>query len=346
MKKGCLITLTVAGLLIFISAALGIGAYLLAPAALSVTVHEDPAEITVAPGDSLHRVSEQLKEAGVIRSALWFRRKGQEEGIDRLIKPGTLVIEPGSHIDDVFEALTIDRQQREQVRVTFPEGFTLYQMARRLEEREIVDAEEFLEATRRYHAAGDYSFDASQLYFPLEGYLFPDTYQFEVDATADEIVAVMARQMEKVLTPEWRQRAEEMGYTTHQLLTLASLIEKEAFGDHERPTIAGVVYNRLEIDMLLQFCSSVLYGLDDGQELATRLLYRDLEEPHPFNTYKYKGLPPGPIANPGRASIEAALYPEDNDYLYFVVGDGGHNFSREYRDHLQNVEAYRNRSDE
>ncbi|MDW7678679.1 MAG: endolytic transglycosylase MltG [Bacillota bacterium] len=343
MNKGCLIVIVLFLMVIFSLAA---GAFILAPPLLSRTVHDEPVEITVESGDSLHRVSERLKDEGVIRSALWFRRKGQENGIDRLIKPGTLVIDPGSDIDDVFALLTVDRQQREQVRVTFPEGFTLYQMAQRLEEQEIVTAEAFLEAVRRFYEAGDYPFDPEGLYFPLEGYLFPDTYFFELDTTADDIVRVMAQQMEKVLTPEWRQRAEERGLSLHELLTLASLVEKEAFGDFERPTIAGVVYNRLEIDMLLQFCSSVIYGLDDGQELANRLLYRDLEERHPFNTYQFKGLPPGPIANPGRSSIEAALYPEDNDYLYFVVGDGGHNFSREYRDHLQNVEAYRNRSEE
>lgn len=343
MNKGCLILIVLFLLMTFTLAA---GAFILAPPLLSRTVHGEPVEITVETGDSLHRVSERLKDQGVIRSALWFRRKGQEQGIDRRIKPGTLTVDPGSHIDDVFAELTRDRQQRDQMSITFPEGFTLYQMATRLEEREVVTAEEFLEAVERYYEAGDFDFDASELYFPLEGYLFPDTYFFEVDATADDIVATMARQMEKVLTPEWRQRAEERGLTIHELLTLASLVEKEAFGDFERPTIAGVVYNRLEIDMLLQFCSAVIYGLDDGRELATRLLYRDLEERHPFNTYQFKGLPPGPIANPGRSSIEAALYPEDNDYLYFVVGDGGHNFSREYRDHLQNVEAYRSRVQE
>lgn len=343
MNKGCFVLIV---LFFLIATTLAAGALILAPPMLSNTIHAEPVEFTVEEGDSLHRVSEGLKDEGVIRSALWFRRKGQEEGIDRLIKPGTLVIEPGSSIQDVFAQLTVDRQQRQQLRVTFPEGFTLYQMANRLEEQEIVSAEAFLTAVDAYYQAGDYDFDDTQLYFPLEGYLFPDTYFFEVDVTADDIVRVMARQMEQVLTPEWRQRAEELGLSVHELLTLASLVEKEAFGDFERPTIAGVVYNRLEIDMLLQFCSSVIYGLDDGQELANRLLYRDLEEMHPFNTYQLKGLPPGPIANPGRSSIEAALYPEDNDYLYFVVGDGGHNFSREYRDHLKNVEAYRNRTDD
>ncbi len=343
MNKGCFVLIV---LLFLIVGTLAAGALILAPPMLSNTIHSEPIEFTVEEGDSLHRVSESLKDEGVIRSAFWFRRKGQEEGIDRLIKPGSLVIVPGSSIEDVFAQLTVDRQHREQVRVTFPEGFTLYQMANRLEEQEIVSAEDFLEAVQTYYQTANYDFDDTELYYPLEGYLFPDTYFFEVDTTADEIVQVMARQMEQVLTPEWRQRAEEMGLTIHEVLTMASLVEKEAFGDFERPTIAGVVYNRLEIDMLLQFCSPVIYGLDDGQELATRLLYRDLEEMHPFNTYQYKGLPPGPIANPGRSSIEATLYPEDNDYLYFVVGEGKHNFSQEYRDHLNNVEAYRNRSEE
>lgn len=343
MNKGCFVLIV---LFFLITGTLVAGALILAPPMLSNTIHGEPVEFTVEEGDSLYRVSERLKEEGVIRSALWFRRKGQEEGIDRLIKPGTLVIEPGSDIQDVFSQLTLDRQLRAQIRVTFPEGFTLYQMANRLEEQDIVSAGDFLEAVEAYYQDGSYDFEDDQLYFPLEGYLFPDTYFFEVGVAAEDIVGVMARQMEQVLTQEWRQRAEEMGLSIHEVLTLASLVEKEAFGDFERPTIAGVMYNRMEIDMLLQFCSSVIYGLDDGQELANRLLYRDLEEKHPFNTYQRKGLPPGPIANPGRASIEATLYPEDNEHLYFVVGDGGHNFSREYRDHLKNVEAYRNRTDD
>lgn len=336
----------VAVLFVLILATLAAGALILVPPMLSYTVNSEPVSFTIEEGDSLYRVSERLKDEGVIRSTLWFRRKGQEEGIARLIKPGTLVIEPGSSIQDVFAQLVIHRQQREQVRVTFPEGFTVFQMAQRLEEQDIVTAEAFLNAVQAYYEAGDFDFDDSQLFFPLEGYLFPDTYFFEVGVTAEEIVRVMVRQMDQVLTQEWRQRAEELGLSVHELLTLASLVEKEAFGDFERPTIAGVVYNRLEIGMLLQFCSSVIYGLDDGRELANRLLYKDLEVMHPFNTYQFKGLPPGPIANPGRASIEAALYPEEHDYLFFVVGDGGHNFSREFRDHLKNVEAYRNRSRE
>ena len=343
MKKGCLI---IGIVLLLMLVTLVAGALVLGPPLLSRTTHGETTEITVESGDSLHRVSERLKEEGIIRSAYWFRRRGREEGIDRLIKPGTLAIEPGLDIEDIFALLVVDRQQREQVRITFPEGFTLYQMGRRLEEQEMVTVEEFLAAAQAYHQAGDYDFDTEDLYFPLEGYLFPDTYLFEQDATAQDIVRVMAAKMESVVTQEWRQQGEAMGLSLHELLTMASLVEKEAFGDFERPTIAGVVYNRLDTDMLLQFCSSVIYGLDDGRELANRLLYRDLEELHPFNTYQFKGLPPGPIANPGRASIEAVLYPETHDYYYFVVGEGGHNFSREYRDHLQNVEAYRNRTEE
>ena len=336
MKKGCMI---VVALFFVLLAGTALGALMLAPTFLTETLHTETVTLNVEEGDSLHRVSEKLSDKGVVRSAMWFRREGQTAGVDRNIRPGEYQIEPGSSFDDIFELIQTGTQ-RDQIRITFPEGYTLYQMGGRLEENGLTTREAFLEATEAYFDNLDLEFDADPLFFPMEGYLFPDTYFFEEDYTAEQIVSVMARQMEKVLA-DYIDLAAEKDMTLHELLTIASLVEKEAFGDHERDTIAGVIFNRLEIDMLLQFCSSVLYGLDDGKELANRLLYRDLEVMHPFNTYQFKGLPPGPIANPGRASIEAALNPESHDYLYFVVGNGGHNFSRDYQDHTQNVEAYR-----
>lgn len=336
MKKGCLI---VVALLFVLIAGATLGAFLFAPSLLTKTLHEEPIVLTIEDGDSLHRVSENLKDHGVIRSAMWFRKEAQAAGADRNIRPGEYEIQPGSSFEEIFTLIQTG-QQREQIRITFPEGYTLYQMGSRLEENGLTTREAFLEATHGYFQNADLDFDSSSLYFPMEGYLFPDTYFFEADQTAGQIVSIMANQMEKVLD-DYQEQAKQAGLSIHELLTIASLVEKEAFGDEERDTIAGVIYNRLEIDMLLQFCSSVLYGLDEGKELANRLLYRDLEEKHPFNTYQFKGLPPGPIANPGRASIQSALQPESHDYLYFVVGNGGHNFSRDYQDHTQNVEAYR-----
>ncbi len=336
MKKGCLV---VFALFFVLLAGAAVGALMLAPTMLTETLHEEPVTLRIEEGDSLHRVSENLKDHGVIRSAMWFRREAQASGADRNIRPGEYEIQPGSSFEDIFTLIQTG-QQRDQIRITFPEGYTLYQMGGRLEENGLITRKEFLEATNQYFENADADFDSDPLYFPMEGYLFPDTYFFEADQPADQIVSIMANQMEKVLA-DYQEQAAEQDMSVHKLLTIASLVEKEAFGDHERDTIAGVIYNRLEIDMLLQFCSSVLYGLDNGQELANRLLYRDLEEMHPFNTYQYKGLPPGPIANPGRASIKAALQPESHNYLYFVVGNGGHNFSRDYQDHTQNVEAYR-----
>ena len=338
MKKGCL---AVVLLTLLITAILIAGALLFGPTVLSRTIHDEPVMITINDGDSLHRVSERLKSNGIIHSAMWFRHRGSQEGIERDIKPGSFIIEPESRIEDIFAQLQLSREQREHITVTIPEGLTMYQIGNRLEEKTSITAEEFMEATNRYYESREFDFDDEALYYPLEGYLFPDTYFFEVDVTADQVVELMAKTMEEKFTPEWEERMAELGLSRHEMLTLASLVEKEAFGDHERATIAGVVYNRLDQNMLLQFCSSVLYGLDDGREIATRVLYRDLEVMHPFNTYQFTGIPPGPIANPGKSSLEAVLYPESHDYLYFVVGDGGHNFSREYRDHLINVQAYR-----
>ena len=341
MKKGCL---AVVVLTLLITAVLIAGALLFGPTVLSRTIHDEPVMITINDGDSLHRVSERLKSNGVIHSALWFRHRGSQEGIEHDIKPGSFIVEPDSRIEDIFDQLQLSREQREHIRITFPEGFTLYQIGKRLEENTNITAEEFLEATNRYHESMDFDFDDEDLYYPLEGYLFPDTYEFEIDVTADQVVAIMAKTMEEKITPEWEERMAELGLTRHEFLTLASMVEKEAYGDDERDTIAGVLYNRLDINMLLQIDATVVYGLDEGRELTTRVLFRDLEVMHPFNTYQFSGIPPGPIANPGRNSLEAVLNPESHDYLYFVLGEeGGHVFTSDYNEHQRNVEAYRNR---
>ena len=330
MKKFVLFTI------ILVLIALVAGSFL--PNFLSQAANNEEVSIIVAQGESLSKVADDLHEKGVIRSKLWFKYKGQD--IARNIKPGNYIIEPSLNIQDIYEIIQKGEQEN-QIKVTFPEGFILYQFAQRVEEVGLGTAVEFIEATNEYFSAKGYDFDTSNLYFNLEGYVFPDTYYFTDKQTMDGIVSKLISTMEEVFTDEYIARAEELGLSPHQILTIASLIEREAYNDGERKAVSGVIYNRLETDMLLQIDATVIYGLGEGKEHMTRVLYADLEKDNPYNTYKNTGLPPGPIASPGRKSIEAALYPENHDYFYYVLGENGHVFAKTYKEHLVNVAKYR-----
>ncbi len=325
-------------LFIIILGTITLGAISFLPGYLSETMNDALVNIEVVSGSNLTTVAEELYENGIIRSRLWFRYRGQE--IARHIKPGNYEIEAGLNIDDIFEIIQRGEQE-DQVVVTFPEGFILYQFAKRIEEVGLATADEFIEATNDYFTSNGYTFDTSDLYFNLEGYLFPDTYYFTRNQSMDQIVSKLVATMDNEFTDEYKARAEDLGLSIHEVLTLASLIEREAYNDAERAAISGVIYNRLEIDMLLQIDATVIYGLGEGKDHMNRVLYADLEKDNPFNTYMYPGIPPGPIASPGRNSIEAALYPEDHDYFYYVLGDDGHVFSKTYDEHRRNVSKYR-----
>lgn len=315
-----------------------LGATSFLPTYLSKSANKEEVNITIPSGASLSTVTDELYEKGVIRSKLWFRYNGQD--VARNIKPGSYKIGPDLHIEEIYEIIQ-KGEQESQIKVTFPEGFILYQFAQRIEEAGLGTKDEFIEATNDYFIGKGYDFDTSNLYFNLEGYLFPDTYYFTEKQTMDDIVSKLASTMEGVFTDEYIKRADELGLSLHQVLTLASLIEREAYNDAERSAVSGVIHNRLDIDMILQIDATVIYGLGQGKEHMTRVLYADLEKDNPYNTYKNIGLPPGPIVCPVRKSIEAALYPEDNDYFYYVLGDGGHVFAKTYNEHLVNVAKYR-----
>ncbi|TJX14794.1 endolytic transglycosylase MltG [Tissierella creatinini] len=322
--------------IILLIAAFGVFSFL--PNYLSKSSNAEEVIIAVPNGASLSRVANELYEKGVIRSKLWFRYSGKD--IARNIKPGNYKIGPGLDIEEIYKIIQKGEHEN-QIKVTFPEGFILYQFAQRIEEAGLGTAEEFIKASKDYFTLKGYDLDTSNMYFSMEGYLFPDTYYFTEKQDIDEIVSKLASAMDGVLTEEYRAKAEELGMSIHEVLTIASLIEREAYNDAERKTVSGVIHNRLKNHMLLQIDASVIYGLGEGKDHMTRLLYADLEKDNPYNTYKNIGLPPGPIASPGRKSIEAALYPEDHDYLYYVLGENGHVFSKTYDEHLVNVGKYR-----
>ena len=226
-------------------------------------------------------------------------------------------------------------------RVTFPEGYTVKQIAARLEKREIIDnQEEFLsvafsaEMTTILGIAGE----------SIEGYLFPDTYLLTKGLTPDEVIKIMVAHFKRVYKPDFSLRAAELGITDHEIITLASIIEKETGLPEERPLISAVFHNRLKIGMKLDCDPTIIYVLKLEGRFKDRLRTRDLKYDSLFNTYLYSGLPPGPIANPGKDSLEAALYPADEKFLYFVSkNDGSHHFSETFREHANAVNKYQRR---
>ena len=230
----------------------------------------------------------------------------------------------------------------EKNKITIPEGYTVAEIGEYLEEKGIVTADDFL------NTANTVDFDFKFIKdIPegrtnrLEGYLFPDTYYISDNATSEEIINKMLTRFNDFYTEENIKKAESLGLTFDEAIIVASIVEKEISAPSERSIAAGVIYNRLEIDMPLQIDSTVLYAMGTTKEVVT---YDDLETDSPYNTYTNKGLPKGPISNPGQAAIEAALNPDDNDYIYYVLKDrtsGEHYYTNNYDDFLKTKEQYK-----
>jgi UPF0755 protein len=221
--------------------------------------------------------------------------------------------------------------------ITFPEGFTMRQMAHTYEQKGFGTADAFMTAARNVSLISSVDPAAED----LEGYLFPDTYSLPRRATADQLVARMVASFDKALTPQLRQDAAARGLGVRELVTLASIVERETGNDAERPLVAAVYSNRLRIGMPLQCDPTVIYALERAGRYNGNLTRENLMFDSPYNTYRYPGLPPGPIANPGRSSLQAAAHPADVPYLYFVSrNDGTHAFAATLEEHNRNVELY------
>jgi len=272
--------------------------------------------VTINPGMTAEQIARLLKDNGVIASESWFMFWVKlHRGTSRL-KAGDYLVSNRMPIISVVRMIIHGKSRP--VKVTIPEGFTAAQIAKRLEALNLSSASEFLEIVRQEK---------------LEGFLFPETYYFPRGVDARTVIDTMLRQFRKVITPVMLREARKHKLDINDIVTLASMIEKEARTDDERYTISGVFYNRLRKRWYLESCATVRYALDK----ATRpLIYGDLDVDSPYNTYRHYGLPPGPICNPGEASIRAAVYPAQTDSMFFVAqGDGTHSFSRYYEEHLR-----------
>lgn len=285
-----------------------------------------PAFVVVEPGVTARTLGRRLEEAGVIRSRLAFEARLRARNATGLLQAGTYEIPRNRALDEVIDMLVSGRVVL--VPVTVPEGLRI-ELAAGVVARELgLDSLEVLEAATDSLLADSFGIPAPT----LEGYLFPETYRVDPGTDARGIVRLMARQFDEVFTPSWRARSDSLGRSVHEIVTLASIVEKEAQRADERTVIAGVFWNRLRRGMRLEADPTVQYALGGHR---TRVLYRDLEVESAYNTYRNDGLPPGPIASPGRASLEATLYPDSVPYLYFfATGDGGrHTFSETFTEH-------------
>lgn len=312
---------------------------------------------TIPSGATTSDIANILHEKGLIRNAAVFRYylRAINEG-DRF-KAGDYTLQIGLDRREIIERLNGGRVATgESIRLTIPEGMTIRQMKERLHSKLGMDSDRFdaaaeaiVNRARTNPDASTYKWLAqipqnSDLIHPLEGYLFPDTYEFSPDVTEQELIERLLEQTDtklKQLPAGWEQRMADLGISLHQMLVIASIIEREVVVPEERPIVSGVLYNRLRKNMPMQSCATVQYLLPNQKK---RLLYADLEIDSPYNTYKVKGFPPGPIANPGLAAMKAALYPENTDYLFFVTrndGTSGHYFAKTYAEHNQNISRSR-----
>jgi UPF0755 protein len=281
--------------------------------------------VLVPRGATLRIAAESLAKAGVVQNATAFRLYGMLRGSDRSIRAGTYVFKRGTSWGEVLDDLRGGKGLEHAI--TIPEGWSLIQIVPQLARVLEVPVDSVRAAVR--DPALLHRLDVPTP--TLEGYLFPDTYVFPDGTTARTAVRVMVERFERVWQPEWNARLQALAMSRHDVMALASIVEKEARLPEERPVIAAVYLNRLKAGMLLQADPTVQYAL--GKHVA-RVLYKDLEVESPYNTYKHTGLPPGPIASPGKPSILAALNPASVPYTYFVaLPDGHHEFTTNFAAH-------------
>lgn len=283
--------------------------------------------LKINKGLSFYAITNLMLQNQIIENAFKLKLAAKVLNLQHELKAGKYEIEGGTSSYALLKQLTEGHVAVE--RIAIPEGLQARQMAQILKDRVEIDSAQFMQLVNDEHYVKKLGFSAKS----LEGFLFPDTYHFTWGMKPEDIISVMIREFKKNIGGTLKNRAKELGLTLVEAITLASIIEGEAVIDSERTIISAVYHNRLKRRMRLQADPTIQYIIPDGPR---RLLKRDLEIDSPYNTYKYIGLPPGPINNPGLASIKAALHPAEVNYLYFVAnGDGSHTFSRTLREHLR-----------
>ena len=292
--------------------------------------------LEVPPGSNLRTVTQHLQENRIVRDdgkfillATLMRASGNIQAGEYQFSSD---MTPLQILNKLVSGDTLLHQ------VTIPEGYNMYQIADLLHQKIEADPEEFLRAARDTGLLAELGIRAKS----MEGYFFPDTYYYPKGITEQAIIRTLVNNFRKMVTEEMIEKASSRGMTLHEVVTLASLIEKETSDGKERPLISGVFHNRLSKRMRLESDPTVIYGLKNFNGNLTK---KDLQSYTPYNTYRIRGLPPGPIANPGLESIRATLYPEPSDYLFFVSkNDGTHYFSATLKEHNRAVKRYQKNS--
>ena len=283
----------------------------------NITKENKTVEIFIPKGSSPHKISKILKDSEVIYSQKFFLALIKIYGYSTKLQAGLYDFNTKDSLNTIIKKLK--NGESKNIKITIPEGFNIKQIAKVLQGNNICDEEKFIKLATDQNK---------------EGYLFPNTYFLLPQMSEQEAIRVMNDEFNKFWTKEKEERLLQINKSKKDVIILASIVEKEAIADNERPIIAGVFLNRLAKGMKLESCSTVLYAMGINKE---RLTFKDLKFDSPYNTYKYKGLPPGPICNPGAESIDAVLYPQQTDSLFFVSkGNGTHYFSSTFEQHVKN----------
>lgn len=300
--------------------------------------------VEIPNGATLTKVSSILEENKLIKNKVLFKVVSKFKEDNNGVKAGKYLLSQKYSNSEILDVLISGKTYNDGIKVTIPEGSTYKEVIKYLTNKKIGKAEVYEELINNPKEFYDkYKFLDEKDITTLEGFLYPDTYYFEKDMSEKDVISAMLKRFSEVYTPELKEKQKKMGLTLQQVINMASIIEKEAVKDVDRPKIAGVFYNRLEIGMPLQSDATIQYIFDERKHIVS---YSDLKIDSPYNSYLNKGLPPTPISNPGIKSIEAALEPEDNDYLYFVATvDGGNNYSKTYDEHLKYVKEYKENRD-
>lgn len=295
-------------------------------------------EFVVEQGTPIKTIAKNLKKAGLIKYDGMFVHKVKSMDYDNMLKYGTFELNTGMCMEDIIKALA-SGTSGDTFTLTIPEGYSVQQIAAKLETDGICTKGEFFDALD-----DDYDYDfideipKVDYDYKLQGFLFPSTYEFFKGASAHDIIDKLLGEFEK----EYQKLGSNSKQNLYDTVIIASLVEREAQLDSERAKISGVIYNRLKNNMSLQIDAAVIYILSDGMYNVDRVLYKDLESDSPYNTYNTVGLPVGPICNPGLSSLQAAVNPENHSYLYYHTDeskrDGSHIFTETYSDHLSSME--------
>lgn len=305
----------------------------------------DPIEFTVKSGDSVERIAKNLESMKIINSARYFRIFVWLEDLGTSLQAGTFMISPSMSLRDIVNTLaTGDSVSRERI-VKIIEGWNISDINEYLDNNDILENNQYLSKASQKIGEWQYNFEKPSFLAEtpqsadLEGYLFPDTYKIFVDASTDDIIEKQLDNFGKKLSQELRDEIKKQGKSIHDIVTMASIIEKEVSQEKDRALVSGILYKRINIGMRLEVDSSINYITGKNDPAAASA---DLEVESPYNTYRNYGLPPGPICNPSLSAIKAAIYPEASNYLFYLNRQDTKEtiFSKDYNEHLRNKAKY------